>query len=83
MSNLHFYATSALITAVGGILAYFIKRLIDQNDDRYQGLTTELGKTNDKLSDVAESLSHLAGEIAGAERANVKERERVQAREKD
>ena len=89
-SNLHFYITSGAIGLGVAIIGYFLKRLIDQNDDRYTGLVGELHETNDKLDAtndrlgaVAENLAGLAGEIRGAERANVTERERVRDRERD
>jgi F0F1-type ATP synthase membrane subunit b/b' len=82
-ANLHFWATTALITAVGAVLAFFVKRLIDQNDARYEGLSDELHETNKNLNALAVNLAALTGEIAGAEKANVAERARVRARERD
>ena len=80
-SNLHFEVTIACISAGAAVMGYFIKRLITENDTRYQGLATELHTTNDKLSEVAEGLANLTGQLAGAEKANVAERRRVQTRE--
>jgi hypothetical protein len=87
-SNLHFYITSGAIGLAVAVIGFFLKRLIAQSDDRYSGLVGELHDTNEKLDatnerlgQVAENLAGLAGEIRGAERANVKERQRVQARE--
>jgi hypothetical protein len=89
-SNLHFYVTSGAIAAGAAVMGFFLKRLITQNDDRYSGLVGELHDTNQKLDatnarlgEVAENLAGLAGEIRGAEQANVRERARVQRRERD
>jgi hypothetical protein len=87
-SNLHFYITSGAIGLGVAIIGYFLKRLIDQNDDRYTGLVGELHETNTnidatntRLGVVAENLANLTGQLQGMERANVNERQRVQRQE--
>jgi uncharacterized protein HemX len=88
-SNLHFYVTSGAIGLGVAIIGFFLKRLIDQNDERAAAFTQGLHETNGKLDDtnhelgqLAQALASLAGEIKGAEKANVKERRRVRARER-
>jgi hypothetical protein len=87
-SDLHFYVTTVLIAVGVGVVGWLLRRVIHENDNAITTLGTDIKETNDKLeatngrlSDVATAVARLAGTIEGAERANVKERQRVQQRE--
>jgi hypothetical protein len=87
-SDLHFYVTTAVIGAGVGLLGWLFRRLIGQNDQRFvdlgddiKAVSDDLRETNKQLAGVTVGLASLTGQLAGAERANVRERQRVQKRE--
>ena len=70
-NNEHFQITLAVIAVVTAALGWFVKRIVQNSDNRYTTLVTELHETNIKLAGVAEGLAQVVGQLKSASEQSV------------